>query len=142
MTMRHGRTYLYSKDELLYPFGFGLSYTNFSYRDMTVVQRGKSIDVQLMVTNTGHREGDEVVQLYGSHENSAVLRPVEELKAFRRVPLRTGKKQSLSFTIPVASLAYWDESTHRFIVERDRVEIRAGASSTDIRLRQALWVQP
>ena len=140
--LHHGRTYLYSKDEPLYPFGFGLSYTNFSYRDMTVVQRGKLIDVQLTVTNTGRRNGDEVVQLYVSHENSAVLRPVEELKAFRRVSFRAGEKQVLSFTIPVVSLAYWDENTHRFIGERDRVEIRAGASSTDIRLRQALSVQP
>ena len=98
--------------------------------------------VQLTVVNTGHRDGDEVVQLYVSHENSAVSRPGEELKSFRRVSLGAGEKQTLTFDIPVASLAYWDEDAHRFVVERDRVEVRAGASSADIRLRQALSVQP
>ena len=140
--LRHGRTYLYSRQEPLYPFGFGLSYTSFAYSDLAVAQRGESVHVQLTVANTGHRDGDEVVQLYVSHENSAVSRPGEELKAFRRVSLGAGKKQTLTFDIPVASLAYWDEDAHRFVVERDRVEVRAGASSADIRLRQALSVQP
>jgi beta-glucosidase len=140
--LRHGRTYLYSKQKPLYPFGFGLSYTSFAYSDLAVAQRGNSIDVQLTVANTGHRDGDEVVQLYLSHENSAVSRPSEELKAFRRVSLHAGEKQALEFNIPVAGLAYWDDHAHRFVVERDRVEIRAGASSTDIRLHQAVSVQP
>jgi beta-glucosidase len=140
--LRHGRTYLYSKQEPLYPFGFGLSYTSFAYSDLAAAQRGKSIEVQLTVTNTGHSDGDEVVQLYISHENSAISRPVEELKAFRRVSLRAGEKQTLSFGIPVASLAYWNDKDHRFTLEQDRVEVRAGASSSDIHLRQALSVQP
>jgi beta-glucosidase len=96
----------------------------------------------LTVANTGHRDGDEVVQLYVSHKNSVLSRPGEELKAFRHVTLRAGEKQTLTFDIPIGSLAYWDDNAHRFIVERDRIEVRAGASSTDIRLRQALSVQP
>jgi beta-glucosidase len=140
--LRHGRTYLYSKYEPLYAFGFGLSYTSFAYSNLAAVQRDKSLDVQLTVANTGHRDGDEVVQLYVSYKDSSVPRPVEELKAFRRVPLRAGEKQTLSFSIPVASLAYWNESAHRFTTEKGNIEIRAGASSTDIRLRQTLSVQP
>lgn len=140
--LRHGRTYLYSKAQPLYSFGYGLSYTSFGYSILDVAQRGSSIHVQLAVTNTGRRDGDEVVQIYVAHQNSAVSRPSEELKAFRRVFLRAGEKQNLAFDIPVTSLAYWDESSRHFVVEPDRVEIRAGASSTDIRLRQALSVQP
>jgi beta-glucosidase len=140
--LHHGRTYLYSKEEPLYPFGFGLSYTNFAYSNLVVAQKEGSIQVQLTVANTGHRDGDEVVQLYVAHENSTVSRPREELKAFRRVSLHAGEKQALTFEIPVANLAYWDDSAHRFTVERDRVEVRAGSSSTDIRLRKALSVQP
>jgi beta-glucosidase len=140
--LRHGRTYLYSKYEPLYAFGFGLSYTSFAYSNLAAVQQDKLVDVQLTVANTGHRDGDEVVQLYVSYKDSSVPRPVEELRAFRRVPLRAGEKQTLSFSIPVASLAYWNESAHRFTTEKGNIEIRAGASSTDIRLRQTLSVQP
>ena len=140
--LRHGRTYLYSKQAPLYPFGFGLSYTSFAYSNLAVAQRGKTINVQVTVANTGHRDGDEVVQLYISHENSTVSRPIEELKAFRRITLRGGEKQTLTFDIPVANLAYWDDNAHRFTVERDHIEVRAGASSTDIRLHQSLSVQP
>jgi len=140
--LRHGRTYLYNKQAPLYPFGFGLSYTSFAYSNLAVAQRGKTINVQVTVANTGHRDGDEVVQLYISHENSTVSRPIEELKAFRRITLRGGEKQTLTFDIPVANLAYWDDNAHRFTVEQDRIEVRAGASSTDIRLHQSLSVQP
>jgi beta-glucosidase len=140
--LRHGRTYLYGEQKPLYPFGFGLSYTSFSYSNLAIAQRGGSITVQLTVTNTGHRDGDEVVQLYVSHERSAVSRPLEELRAFRRISLYAGEKRALSFEIPVARLAYWDDTSHHFLVEQDGVEVRAGASSTDIRLRQALSVQP
>jgi len=140
--LRHGRTYLYSKQAPLYPFGFGLSYTSFAYSNLAIAQRGKTINVQVTVANTGHRDGDEVVQLYISHENSTVSRPIEELKAFRRITLRGGEKQTLTFDIPVANLAYWDDNAHRFTVEQDRIEVRAGASSTDIRLHQSLSVQP
>jgi beta-glucosidase len=140
--LRHGRTYLYSRQTPLYPFGFGLSYTSFAYSDLVAAQRGKSIDVHLTVANTGQRDGDEVVQIYVSHEGSAVARPNEELKAFRRVPLHSGEKQTLEFAIPLSRLSFWDDTTHRFVVERDLVEIRAGASSANIRLRQSLSIQP
>ena len=140
--LRHGRTYLYSKQAPLYPFGFGLSYTSFGYSNLAVAQQGKSINVQITVANTGQRDGDEVVQLYISHENSTVSRPVEELKAFRRVSLHTGEKQALTFDIPLTNLAYWDDAAHRFNVEQDRIDVRAGGSSTDIRLHQSLSVRP
>ncbi|HZL27456.1 MAG TPA: glycoside hydrolase family 3 C-terminal domain-containing protein, partial [Acidobacteriaceae bacterium] len=140
--LRHGRTYLYSKDAPLYPFGFGLSYTKFAFDDFRATQVGATIEVRLTVTNTGRRDGDEVVQVYASHLNSAVARPLEELKAFERISLRAGEKRMVRLDVPLSSLAYWDDSAHRFVVERDRVEMRAGASSVDIRARQVVEVQP
>ena len=140
--LRHGRTYLYAQKTPLYPFGFGLSYTNFAYSNLTVAQRGKSIAVQVTVANTGSRDGDEVVQIYAAHQNSGVPRATEELKAFQRVSLHAGEKRTVTFGIPISSLAYWDDHSHRFVVEGDRVELRAAASSADIRLRQSLLVKP
>ncbi len=140
--LRHGRTYLYAQKTPLYPFGFGLSYTSFAYGNLTVAQQGKSIAVQVTIANTGARDGDEVVQIYAAHQNSTVQRPTEELKAFQRVSLHAGEKRTVTFDIPVSSLAYWDDHSHRFIAEGDRVEFRAAASSADVRLRQALLVKP
>jgi beta-glucosidase len=140
--LRHGRTYLYAQKEPLYPFGFGLSYTTFAYSDLHVAQQGRSIAVQVTVANTGSRDGDEVVQIYAAHLNSTVSRPLEELKAFRRVLLHAGERRTVAFDIPVSGLAYWDDHAQHFVVEGDRVEFRAAASSTDIRLRHALVVQP
>jgi len=140
--LRHGRTYLYAQKTPLYPFGFGLSYTSFAYSNLSVAQQGKSIAVQVTVADTGSRDGDEVVQIYAAHQNSTVPRPMEELKAFQRVSLHAGEKRTINFDIPVSSLAYWDDPSHRFVVEGDRVELRAAASSADVRLRQALLVKP
>ena len=140
--LRHGRTYLYTPKTPLYPFGFGLSYTSFAYSHLSATQQGKSIAVQVTVANTGSRDGDEVVQIYAAHQNSTVPRPIEELKAFQRVSLHAGEKRIVAFDIPVSSLAYWDDHSRRFVVEGDRVELRAAASSADIRLKQALVVKP
>src|SRR2546423_11012273 len=87
--IRHGRTYMYFKGEPLYPFGYGLSYTSFSYSNLrtsagSLSQKG-SLTVSLNVKNTGSRAGEEVVQMYVKHLNSAVARPMKELKGFKRV---------------------------------------------------------
>ena len=73
---------MYFRDTPLYPFGYGLSYTTFAYRDLKVGQGRESIDVSVALKNTGHREGDEVVQLYVKHLDSKVARPPKELKGF------------------------------------------------------------
>jgi len=93
--IRHGRTYMYFKGEPLYPFGFGLSYTTFSYANLRAssarVAKDGAITVSVDVTNAGSRTGDEVVQLYVKHLMSKVERPVEELKGFERVALKPGE---------------------------------------------------
>jgi beta-glucosidase len=89
--IRDGRTYMYAKQKPLYAFGFGLSYTSFAYSHLRVSASKLGADatatVSVEVKNTGARDGDEVVQMYVSHEGSKVARPVEELKGFERVAL-------------------------------------------------------
>ncbi len=140
--LRHGRTYLYSTAKPLYAFGYGLSYTKFTYSEMTVTQVDGGLRVKLSVANTGRRDGDEVVQIYATHLDSKVSRPREELMAFQRVAVPMGQSREVAFDVPLSRLAYWDETANKFVVERDRVEVRAGASSDDIRLRSTVAVDP
>lgn len=142
--IRHGRTYMYSTVKPLYAFGHGLSYTQFDYSNLHLSKTSESaadtISVTLEVKNAGKRDGDEVVQLYVSHNGSAVQRPIQELKAFRRISITAGTTQKVTFELPVRSLAYWDEKTHAFRVESDHVEVRVGAASDDIRLKDAFSI--
>jgi len=143
--IRDGRTYMYFKGEPLYPFGFGLSYTTFVYSNITtsvpVLACDGSITVNVDLKNTGKLPGDEVVQLYVKHLNSHVSRPVQELKGFQRVNLKAGETKSVAITLPAQRLSYWDISKNNWHVERDSIEIRVGASSADIRLKNIIGVQ-
>ncbi|HET6977065.1 MAG TPA: glycoside hydrolase family 3 C-terminal domain-containing protein [Pyrinomonadaceae bacterium] len=140
--IRHGRTYMYFDDTPLYPFGYGLSYTNFAYRDLkTSLSSTGTIDVSLMVKNTGRRAGDEVVQLYVKHLNSSVSRPLKELKAFARVQLGAHEEKTVKLSLPPSRLAYWNAETDRWEVEKDQIEIIVGGSSTDARLRKTIQVK-
>jgi len=139
-----GRTYRYFTGTPLYPFGHGLSYTTFAYRNLrTDVQRvaaSDSVGVSVDVANTGAVAGDEVVQLYASHPSSAVRRAIKELRGYRRVTLRPGESRTVRFTVPASSLAYWNERTHRWVVETEPVKLQVGASSADIRLEHTIRV--
>ena len=143
--IRHGRTYMYFRDQPLYPFGFGLSYTTFAYRDLKTsapsVSTDGKIDISVLVKNTGRRAGDEVVQLYVKHLNSAVARPLKELKDFARVYLNPQEEKTVTLSLPAARLAYWNAGTDRWVVEKDQVEIIVGGSSADARLRKTIRVQ-
>ena len=143
--IRHGRTYMYFRDKPLYPFGYGLSYTNFEYKDLKTSEStfvSPSIDVSVLVKNTGKRAGDEVVQLYVKHLNSKVSRPSKELKAFTRVHLAPQEQKVVKLTLPASRLAYWNERDHMWSVEKDKIEITVGGSSTDARLRKSIEVDP
>jgi beta-glucosidase len=144
--IRHGRTYMYFKGEPLYPFGYGLSYTTFAYSNLRVssgsVSRKKTVTVSVGVKNTGNRAGDEVVQLYVTHLNSAVARPLKELKGFKRVQVKPGQTITVSLPMTAASLSYWDSAKHDFVVEPGKVQIMIGASSADLRLKRTIGVKP
>jgi beta-glucosidase len=140
--IRHGRTYMYFDGRPLYAFGFGLSYTTFRYSglrtDLRTLPADGSIDIRLNVSNVGARDGEEVVQLYTQLPESKVPRPRLSLQGFRRIPIKAGDTQELHFTLAARQLAYWDETTHRYVVEPGRVRLLVGASSSDIRLARTI----
>ena len=107
-----GRGYGYSDDDgkPQFPFGFGLGYTSFAYSGLKVpskVEKGDSVQVKVTVTNTGTRTGDEVVQLYLHDSVAPVVRPVRELKAFKRITLAAGESREVTLTLPYRSFGYW-----------------------------------
>jgi beta-glucosidase len=127
--IRHGRTYLYFKGKPLYPFGYGLSYTTFQYSKLRV-----GLDVSVDVTNTGMRDGDEVVQLYARFPKSKVERPLKQLIGFERVSIPRGQTRTVHIPLKASSLAYWDEVRNGWSTETGTVEVFVGGSSADERL--------
>ncbi len=136
--IRNRRTYMYFKDEPLYPFGYGLSYTTFKYSNLKVssenLKKDGEILINMDITNTGKFKGDEVIQLYVKHINSKVERPLKELKGFKRVNINTGETQTVQIPLKAEKLAYWDIDEHKFVVEEEKVELMIGTSSADIKL--------
>jgi beta-glucosidase len=121
----------------LYPFGHGLSYTTFDYRDLVLSARevpaDGMLDIRVSITNSGTRSGDEVVQLYLCDLSGSVTRPVKELKGFRRITLEKGETRLLTFHLDMSQLAFHGRDM-RFAVEPGEIRVMVGASSEDIRL--------
>ncbi len=112
------RTYKYFTGKPLYPFGHGLSYTTFSYSNLAVpewIKAGASINVSVLVTNTGKRRGDEVVQLYITDRETSVPAPIRKLVGFRRINLKAGAAQKVTFTIDPRELSLITNDTRRVI---------------------------
>ena len=139
--IKKGTTYWYFKGTPLYPFGYGLSYSTFEYANLTVSAdslpaRCGAVTVEADITNTSAVAGDEVVQLYVSYPDTAIQRPIKQLRGFRRVTIDAGATAHVTFPLASADLSYYDEPTRRFAVEADKtIEVQLGASSSDIRLR-------
>lgn len=130
---------------LLYPFGFGLSYTTFSYSNLVVtpsVSRiSDTVSVSFTVANSGDREGDEVVQLYTRDDVSSVTTYEKNLRGFARVHLRPGESQTVRFTLRPDDLALWNRSMQH-VVEPGTFTVMVGASSADIRLKGGFTMTP
>ena len=133
-----GRTYRYSTAEPLYPFGHGLSYTTFAYRnlklDRQTIRPDQELTLAVELANTGKRRGDEVVQVYARFPASAVPRPRLALVAFRRVPLDPGESRHVPLTVRAAELMYWNDRARRFTLEPGPVQLLAGPSSATLPL--------
>ncbi|WP_423128358.1 glycoside hydrolase family 3 C-terminal domain-containing protein [Gaoshiqia sp. Z1-71] len=113
-----GRTYRYFRQEPLYPFGFGLSYTTFAYSNLKIpskVNAGEPVTVSVDVTNTGDRDGDEVIQLYLSDEKATTPRPIRQLEGFERIHLKKGETKTVSFTLQPRQLSMIDKKEQRVI---------------------------
>ncbi len=115
---------------VLYPFGFGLSYTDFEYSDINVTEDG----VSFTLTNAGKRDGAEISQLYVSLPSANVFRPKKELKGFSKVFLRAGERKKVTIAFDDKTFRYWNVKTNKWEVEGGEYQIMIGASSTDIRL--------
>ena len=119
-----------------FPFGYGLSYTNFAYSDLKADEKG----VTLTVTNTGSCAGAEVVQLYVAKPDAKVFRPVKELKGFTKVQLEAGESKTVTIPLDDKAFRYWNVATDRWEVEGGSYQLLVGASSADIRLTVAVTV--
>lgn len=127
-----------------YPFGFGLSYTAFAFRNLRLaagaIAPNGQVRASVEVQNTGSVAGDEVVQLYVGSEGSRVDRPVRELKAFQRIALAPGETKTVTLAFPAVDLAYWDVAANTFVIEPIDYVVEAGPSSRDLPLRARLSV--
>ena len=130
---------------VVYPFGYGLSYTTFNYSnlntDKKTYDQADTIQATFTLTNNGDREGAEVAQLYVSDPVCSVMRPVKELKGFKKVFLKPGESRRITLDIPVSSLAFYSEAQSQFVVEPGEFILQLGASASDITQRISVEVK-
>jgi len=115
----------------LYAFGHGLSYTTFEYNDLKVSKKGKSCEVSVKVKNTGKTDGEEVVQLYIRDRVASVTRPVQELKGFEKIMLKSGESQTVKFTLTNKELGFYNNQG-KFVVESGAFDVMVGGSSAEV----------
>lgn len=143
--IRNGRTYMYFQGKPLYAFGHGLSYTSFAYNSIATnketLEKNKEIIVSVSVTNTGKRDGEEVVQLYVKSIGSAIQQPIKALKAFQRVALKAGETKTVVLTLKVKDLEYWNTTKKQFELEKGQIEIQVGSASDAILLTKKITVK-
>ena len=139
------RYYDKKKMDVLFPFGFGLSYTTFEYGNLRLsadkIKDTDTLTVKVAVKNTGKRAGKAVVQLYVGDEESTPIRPVRELKGFLKVALQPGESREVSFTLDKRSFAYWNKQIHDWHVETGAFIIEVGSSSRDLPLKGKVEVE-
>lgn len=136
----------YEKKELkpLFPFGHGLSYTQFDYSHIQLSKQSitlpETATVSLSITNTGKKAGSEIVQLYIADGHSRLKRPLKELKHFAKVYVEPGESRTVSFELSERDFAYFDPTFNEWVVDTGAFELLIGASSQDIRLKQEIQV--
>ncbi len=132
----NGRTYMYFNKKPLYAFGYGLSYTSFSYSNIKIdkpsMVQSDTITLSVDIKNTGRSDGDEVVQLYLRQKKAPLQMPVRQLKAFKRIFLDIGETKTVSFELCKKDLSYWNNQ-NEFVLDYGEFNVQIGASSDDIR---------
>ena len=122
--------YLDAPAEALFPFGYGLSYTTFAYRDLSAEEKADCIEIKVKVANTGDRAGVEIAQLYMQDVAASLVRPVRELKGYKRVELKEGEEKEVTFALDKKDMGFYDNSG-KYRLEDGVFRIYAGANSRD-----------
>ena len=140
-----GFTYRYYKGEALYPFGHGLSYTNFKYSKLkankTNINEKENFKISFNVKNIGDYDGDEVVQVYIKDLKSKLKMPIKQLRNFKRVSLNKGDEKIVEFEFkPIEDFNYYNSTEQKYMVDKGSFEIQVGSSSQDIRLKKIIYV--
>ena len=133
--IKNNMTYLYYKGKPLYPFGYGLSYSEFSYGGLSLTSRGNSTLISFDVTNTSDVDGEEVAQVYFKPEKSRVKRPLKQLCGFKRVAIKAKETVRVTISVEDRHLRFYDVTREKFCIESGVYEFIVGASCEDIRLR-------
>jgi len=143
--INNARTYMYFDKPVLYPFGYGLSYTTFEYSQLILssvkIKRDGELAIQFNIKNTGNYKGDEVVQVYVRDPEASVKVPIRKLKRFQRITLEPQESKTVTFNLSASELSFYDIESNNFIVEQGEFEIQIGSSSQDIRLRSIFFVE-
>ena len=130
-----GYRYFVSKNvPVLYPFGYGLSYTDFRYSNLQITREGESVTVSVDVENIGNMDGKEVVQLYAGPKNPSVDRPVRELKAFRKVFVKAGESVTVDLQLDKDAFTYYDEQTHSWQEDKGEVSLQICKNANEVLL--------
>lgn len=135
------RYYLTKEKPVRFPFGFGLSYTTFEYSDLVVKQNKNDISVTLNVTNTGDRDGDEIVQVYVASPDKNMFKPLRELKGFTKVHLASKETKAVEILIENESLKSFALKENRFVLENGKYVIEVGKNSQDIVLKEEVEIK-
>jgi len=125
----------------LYPFGHGLTYTDFEYSDLSLRPSSGGFDVTFTLTNTGDYDASEVAQVYVGEVSPCVPRPVKELKGFCKVPLKAGESEQVSIRLDRSAFAYYDVDLHDWKANPGEFIISVGASAGDIRLNDTITLK-
>ena len=129
------------KNKNLFPFGYGLSYTSFAYGAVECASRFDAnghLYVAVNVTNTGERDGEETVQLYVADKVASMVRPVKELKGFKKVLIKRGETQRVEFDLQVRDLGFYTNSM-KYVVEPGEFEIMVGPNSEELKTKTVVW---
>ena len=139
------RYYDAADKDVVFPFGYGLSYTTFEYSDIkasaTRIKDTDTVDITFKLKNTGDVDGAEVAQLYVADKESTIFRPKKELRAFEKVFLKAGEEKEITFTLDKRAFAFWNVNTNDWFVESGDFVIGVGASSADIRVAAQVYVE-
>lgn len=143
--IRNGRTYMYFKETPLFPFGYGLTYTNFNYSGLKsgkkTISKNEIVDLTFSLQNTGNFDSDEVAQLYVSFPDSKAERPKKSLKGFKRVFVKKGETVKVTIPLKADDIRYWDTNQNKWVLESGKIRFFVGSSSEDVRLEGELTVR-